>query len=216
MNPNSDENLNWHGEKMIEAAAEALKKNNFTVHLAAGSAEAVEKLLSLIEIKDRVACGGSPTIKQIGIREALKKRGQITAGSRPFKTPAESLESRRNSLLADVFMASPNAVTLDGKLMFLESIGNRTGGMAFGPGRVIAVLGFNKIVSSVESGWERIRFHSAPVNAKRLNLSTPCAKTGICADCSSEQRICNIEMVLRKKPKHTKYDIILINEDLGY
>ncbi len=113
-------------------------------------------------------------------------------------------------------MASPNAITLDGRLIFVDKIGNRTAGMTFGPKKVIAVAGVNKIVADEKAGYERIRTYAAPVNAKRLKLETPCTKTGVCCDCDSPQRICGIAVTLWKKPAYTEYHIILVPEELGF
>jgi hypothetical protein len=200
----------------IKQAAAALEKNNFKVILAENAAEARDKVLALIQPGESVGHGGSVTLEQTGILAALKERGQKIIFS-PVSAPLEEkLRIRRQSLLSDVFMASPNAVTSGGKLMFWDSIGNRAAGMFFGPKKVIAVAGVNKIVADEEAGWRRMKSICNPANVKRLKLSTPCAATGVCADCSSPERICNIRVILDKKPRLTEYFVVLAAEELGY
>ena len=88
--------------------------------------------------------------------------------------------------------------------------------MSFGPKNVIIIAGMNKIVSDVSDGIKRIQTKAAPMNCKRLSRETPCVKTGLCANCSSPGRICNITHILDKKPYSINYFVFLIDENLGY
>ncbi|RKY01574.1 MAG: hypothetical protein DRP54_03465 [Spirochaetes bacterium] len=87
--------------------------------------------------------------------------------------------------------------------------------MAFGPKKVIIVTGANKIVKDLENAIQRIKYIAAPMNAKRHGMNTPCAATGLCNDCSSEQRICNITTIIEKRPHYTDIEVLLICESLG-
>jgi L-lactate utilization protein LutB len=211
-----DANTQWHRTVMVQQVAEALQNNNFAA-IAAGSVnDAVQKILGLFGANEAVAFGGSRTLQQLGLIEALKERGQNLLLQKPGTSMEEAADFRRKSLTADVYIASPNAVTLDGTLMFVDKIGNRAAGMMFGPKKVIAVAGVNKIVVDERAGCERVETLAAPVNAKRLGLGTPCRETGVCCDCSHPQRICNIAVSLWKKPAYTEYYVVLIPEELGY
>ncbi len=88
--------------------------------------------------------------------------------------------------------------------------------MAFGPHRVVVVAGANKITADVESALRRVKEVACPPNAKRLGFATPCATTGQCADCDSEQRICRITTIIERCPRSTSIEICLINDELGY
>jgi hypothetical protein len=63
---------------------------------------------------------------------------------------------------------------------------------------------------------ERIHTVACPGNARRLDLSTPCAITGKCADCASPQRMCNATVAFERAPSDHPFEILLVNEDLGY
>ena len=79
------------------------------------------------------------------------------------------------------------------------------------------VIGKNKIAPDYDKALWRARNIAAPKNAQRLNKNTPCAVKGDrCYDCSSPERICKGLAVLWKKPTNCPYEIVLINEDLGY
>jgi len=123
----------------------------------------------------------------------------------------------RDAASSKVYITSTNAVTEDGKLVNKDGTGNRVSSMFYGHERVYIVAGKNKIVRNYGDAIYRIEHTAAPMNAKRLNLTTPCVYTGVCSDCDSPQRICNVETVINKKPGGVgKIVIYLVNEDLGY
>jgi L-lactate utilization protein LutB len=129
--------------------------------------------------------------------------------------PEKMLESRRNALLADVFITGTNAVTEDGQLVNLDMIGNRIAGLTFGPAHVIVLVGRNKVVPGLEDAMARIKDYAAPANAMRLNKKTPCAQTATCHECSSPDRICNTWTITEKSYPKGRVKVILINQDLG-
>ena len=211
-----DENVTGRRKMLMEKAAGALRKNNYSVFTETDGKSALSRVLELVKPGESAAFGGSMTVEALGIREALEKSG-IKIIDAPAGAPREEkIKIRRQSLAADVFIASPNAVTLDGKLIFMDKIGNRAAGMMFGPSKVIAVAGVNKISADENAARKRIENTAGPMNAKRLSTATPCAKTGVCSDCDSRERICNILVTLLKKPAFTDYHVILIPEELGY
>lgn len=94
-------------------------------------------------------------------------------------------------------------------------IGNRIGGITFGPRSVVILAGRNKIVPDLEAAMKRIRNFTAPVNAMRLDKKTPCCKTSHCEDCKSPDRICNTWTITEKSFPKGRVKVVLINEDLG-
>jgi hypothetical protein len=119
-------------------------------------------------------------------------------------------------MAADVMIASSNAITLDGKLVNLDGMGNRVAAMIFGPKKVILVVGVNKIVPDLDSAMARVKHYSAPVNSIRLGLKNPCVETGLCADCKSPQRICNMWSIIEGHMIKDRIHVKLVGEDLGY
>ncbi|MFH1368740.1 MAG: lactate utilization protein [Elusimicrobiota bacterium] len=211
-----DDNIQFHNQMTLKRVAEKLEKNGFKSYVIESGVKAKEKVLELVGPGESVGFGGSLTVKQLGLIDAFSERKQKLFTGKPGLKPEQTLDIRKQALHSDVFIASPNALTQDGKLMFWDSIGNRAAGMIFGPKRVIAVAGVNKIVENELAGWQRMKTFANPVNAKRLSLQTPCTADGVCHDCDSVQRICNIRVILDKKPKHTEYHVILVPECLGY
>jgi L-lactate utilization protein LutB len=203
-------------EKQVERTLQALKKNNFEALFVADSKTAFEEVMKRIPDGATVGIGGSVTLAQIGILDALKNRKiQLISPFQQAKNEEERLELIRKSFSSDFFLSSTNAVTEDGKLFNVDASGNRAGAMFIGPKKVMVVCGVNKIVKDIEAAEKRVREWAAPQNAKRLNRKAPCVETGLCSDCSSPDRICNIYVTLAKRPSRTEVVVILVGENLG-
>jgi hypothetical protein len=206
----------WFLEKQVERTIHALRKNNFEAFFVPNSKAAFEEVMKRIPDGVTVGVGGSVTLGQIGLLEALGKRKiHFIWPQQHAKTNEERIELNRKALLADVFLSSTNAVTEDGKLFNVDATGNRVGAMFIGPGKVIVICGVNKIVRDVEAAERRVKEWAAPQNAKRLDRKTPCTETGVCAECSSPDRICNLYVTMAKKPTRTDVLVILVGENLG-
>ena len=109
-----------------------------------------------------------------------------------------------------------NAVTAEGALHWLDKVGNRIAPVAFGPRKVIIVAGRNKIVANRDEAEERIRTIAAPQNiARHPGFRTPCAKTGVCSDCNSPDRVCNTRMEMLRCWPDKRVLVVLIDQDLG-
>jgi LUD domain len=206
----------WFQEKQVERTIQALKKNNFEALFVSDSKAAFEEVMKRIPDGSTVGVGGSVTLTQIGLLNALGKRNiQLISPAQQAKNMDERMELFRKSFSSDFFLSSTNAITEDGKLFNVDATGNRVGAMFIGPKKTIIVSGVNKIVKDIDAAEKRVREWTAPQNAKRLNRKTPCVETGVCADCSSPDRICNIYVTLAKRPSRTEVVVILVGEKLG-
>lgn len=201
---------------MLEEVASALRRNNFAVHIAANRKEALQKALSLIPEGATVGLGGSVTNQEIGLLAALRKGNWRVIDQYEEGIDAEeSIRRRRMGVVADVFVCGTNAVTKQGWLVNVDGIGNRVAGLIFGGKKVVVVVGRNKVVEDLDAAWERIR-RIAPRNAARVGAPTPCTKDGVCHDCNSPGRICNIYVVLKRSWTPDRVHVILVDEELGY
>jgi len=206
----------WFREKQVVRTIHALKRNHFEALYVSDSKAALEEVMKRIPDGATVSRGGSVTLAQIGLLDALKNRKiDFVPTIQQARNDEEGLELIRRSFLSDIFLSSTNAVTEDGKLYNVDATGNRVGSMSIGPKKVIVICGVNKIVKDIEAAEKRVREWTAPQNAKRLNRKTPCVETGLCEDCSSPERICNIYVTLAKKPLRTEVAGILGGENLG-
>ncbi|OGD74485.1 MAG: hypothetical protein A2Y64_01905 [Candidatus Coatesbacteria bacterium RBG_13_66_14] len=177
--------------------------------------KALEEILARVPAGAKVGAGGSLTLGQIGALEALRERGhEVLSPLGADPSSEEKTAMRRRALTADVFLTGVNAVTADGEIVNLDGTGNRVAATCFGPGRVIYVLGINKLTGDLEEALSRVRNFAAPANAMRLGLDTPCADTGFCHDCDSEGRICN-RLVIHLRAGRGEHSVIVVGEELG-
>lgn len=207
----------WHNETIGKKTVEALVKNNFQAAYCQTKQEAVEQILALIPGEATVGIGGSWTVGELGLLDKLAARGNTMFNHGLPNLSAETrLELRRKQLTCDVFLTGTNAVTMDGRLVNTDGIGNRVASMIFGPKKVVIVVGVNKIVKDVAEAEQRIRLYAAPINNKRLNTPNPCTTTGECMNCQGPTRICNVTTIISKRPVLTDIHIVVVGEDLGF
>ena len=207
----------WSNDTLATKASEALSKNNFGSTYVKTSQAAIEKILSLIPEGATIGAGGSWTVAELGVLAELEKRGHTVYNHNKPGLPANEVMALRHAQLScDVFICSTNALTLDGKLVNVDGVGNRVAAMMFGPKLVIIVAGVNKIVRNVEEAEKRIELLAAPINNKRLNRPNPCTMTGMCMDCQGPTRICNMTTIIRKRPPATQMQVIIVGEELGF
>lgn len=181
---------------------ESLKKRGFEAEYAATREDAVSLVLAEAVGAKSVGWGGSETVKELGLREAMADAGK---------------EIRDHQLEMDLFLLSANAVTLDGRIVNIDGRGNRVAASIAGPKRVVYLIGRNKIVDGgIDAAIDRIKRFACAPNCRRLGKRTPCAETGVCADCDSPDRICKVTAVFDRKPTGVSAKAIVIDADLGY
>jgi L-lactate utilization protein LutB len=207
----------WWVEEMAKKTIEKLEAHEFKTLYVKTKEEATKEIWKYITPNTRVGAGGSVTIRELGILDQLKARGNIVYDV--WNTPLpqeESFQIRKNQMTSDLFLSSVNAVTMNGELVNIDGMGNRVNATNFGPQKVILVAGYNKIVGDIQDAIKRIKNVAAPMNARRLNLDVPCAKLGRCVDCSTPNRLCRIVVIHEWKPTWTDILVILVREELGY
>lgn len=194
-------------------AVDALRANRMESYCFEDCEELCAFLLTRIEKEKKVGFGNSLSIEQTGIKQLLAERGQPTID--PFAGGEINAALMRNVFEAHYYLTGVNAVTLDGKLLSVDSTGNRVAPMIFGPPEVLVIAGVNKLVRDLEEGRCRIKEIAAPLNARRLQKGTPCTVKAGCINCASETRICNAEVILHKKPYRTALCVLIVNQELG-
>lgn len=203
-------------QSAAESIIKNLKKRNMEGYFFETGAECVKAITDLIEDGSKISWGGSASIKECGLMDALQKGNYVLIDRLTAKSPEESRELYVKAVLSDYYLMSTNAITMDGELINIDGNGNRVACLIHGPKHVIIVAGMNKLVSSVEAGYARVRDIATPANTKRLNKNTPCFHTGRCGDCLSPDCICN-QVVITRRSGHTgRIKVFLVAEELGY
>lgn len=203
---------------------EALRNNNMEAYYAHDKDAALKIIKSLIKPGDTIACGGSMTLKQIGV-PALLKNGEYKYLDRdaPGLTRADINLIFRKAFFADAYIMSSNAVLRTGELYNVDGNSNRVAALLYGPESVIVAAGRNKIVDNFEQAVDRVRTIAAPLNAQRLNCGTYCtikgqciAKEGTLTGCNSDARICCSYVLTSRQRNKNRIKVIIIDEDLGF
>ena len=207
----------WN-EKVAEKIIKNLEKRRMAGSYTASAAAAKDEVLAMIPQGATVFRCGSMTAGGMGLWEGIAAIPGVNLIDpyRPELSPEEGLELRRQGLTADVMVASTNAITLDGRLVNLDGMGNRVAAMAFGPKKVILVVGMNKVAPDLESAIARVKHYAAPINNIRYGLKNPCVETGLCSDCRAPQRICNMWSTIEGHMIKDRIHVKLIGGNLGY
>ncbi len=163
-----------------------------------------------------ISWGGSQTLIEIGLLDALDESDYILYDRDTAKTPEEKSLMYSKTVTADYYFMSANAITMDGQLINVDGFGNRVACLITGPKNVIVIAGMNKIAVDVDAAIGRARNMAAPANTVRLSRKTPCAETGKCANCLSEDCICNQIVVTRRSGIPGRIKVILVGEELGF
>ena len=208
-------------DNRLSRTKRALERNDFEVIMASARNDAVQKVLALIPADAKVGVGGSMTIRELGLMEALTERGnRVVHHWLPDISVRDWLPFMREAHNSDVFLCSSNAVTEDGKLVNVDSTGNRVASMIFDPDKVIVVAGRNKIVRNMDEGLKRLKEVAGPLNAKRHNIGElSCVKTRVCEECDSPKRICRVMTILERAPnriRESRITVVPVDEDLGF
>ena len=174
-------------------------------------------MLELIPEGSVISWGGSMSIHECGIPQALKDEGKYEVLDRTlYTTPEKQQEFAVKTFQSDYFLMSTNAITLDGELVNIDGNGNRVASLIYGPRHVIVVAGMNKVVGSVEEGYKRTRDIASPPNTIRLDKKTPCSTLGRCGDCLCSDCICNQIVVTRRSREKERIIVLLVNDNLGF
>ncbi len=178
--------------------------------------EARERLLDLIPEGATVSWGGSMTLAESGLLDAVKTAPCTVIDRATATSPEEVAAIYHQALLADVYLMSTNAITRDGQLVNVDGTGNRLAALIYGPESVIVVTGMNKVTENLETARARIRTIAAPRNCQRLDRATPCATTGFCQECLGDGSVCSSEVITRRSHVRDRIKVILVGEPLGY
>ena len=190
-------------DKKIDSLIKNWEKRNIEGLFCANKDESRVKLLELIPLSASIGFSGSQTLEQLGLIDKLRKRGNKVFD--PYKSGLsknESLKVRREGSAADFYLASANALSEQGELIFFSAFGNRSSGIAYA-NNVIIVCGINKIALNLEKGLKRAREYAAPLNCKRLNWE-------------SAYLMCCQVLIIEREAAPGRLKVVLVGESLGF
>jgi hypothetical protein len=191
----------------VERAAKALEANGITVLRASNAAEAKRIVLDLIPEGSEVHQGASETLAATGITEEIEESGRyqpVRPRIRSMERATQADEIRRLSAAPAVMLGSVHAVTETGSLLTASMGGSQLGPYASGAGRVILVVGTQKIVADLDEGLRRINEYSFPLEDARIE-----AAYGI------HSRV-NKVLIINGEIMPGRITVVFVDESLGF
>ncbi len=209
----------------LETVITNLRKNHLNPQVVTTKADVVPLIERLLNDGDTVAVGGSVTLNETGVIDLLRNGNyQFLDRYAEGLTREQTEEIFRRSFFADAYLCSSNAITEQGELYNVDGTGNRVAALAYGPKKVIVVVGVNKIVKDLDEAAKRVKVCAAPLNTQRLGLETYCNKTdhcmkvdgGMTEGCSVDKRICCSYLITGYQRQTDRIHVILVEEECGY
>ena len=208
-----NENRVKRNDKLAEKIIAGLASRNMSGYYVHSKEEALNKALALIPEGSSVTKGGSMSVLEIGLDKALRE------GNYSYCDRDAAADKRAAELFAynaDVYLGSTNAITEDGVLINIDGNSNRVSAYAYGPKKLVLIVGMNKVAADVDAAMKRARNEAATINVQRFGLNTPCSKTGACIDCKSPDTICCQFLITRFSRHKDRIHVILVNDNLGF
>lgn len=203
-------------ERIAKTLIKNMERRQIEAYYCSDRTAAVQKVLELMPHGSSVAWGGSVTLTESGLMDALDPDLYNLIDRDTAKTKEEQRELYGKICGCDFFLMSTNAITLDGELVNIDNTGNRVAFLCFGPENVIVLTGLNKLTPDLDAAIKRVQNIASPPNTVRLNYNTPCSLTGRCADCYGSESICSHLVVTRRSRYPNRIKVILVGEELGF
>ena len=209
--------IEQRNELLAGKVIKSLKTRHIDGYYCATAEEAIRQVMELMPAGSSASWGGSMTLRDMGLTKALHEAGCYTLFDRDLaQSPEDAQAIYRQAFSADFYLSSANAMSEQGDIVNIYGNGNRVAAIAWGPKRVIFVVGVNKIAKDLDAAIKRARGTAAPINTVRLNRETPCTLDGVCHDCHSPNSICNQIHIIRNSYDNGRFCVVIVGEELGY
>lgn len=194
-------------DEQIRRAAKALEENNIQTLIAKNGEEAKHLFFELIPEGSEVFLGASVTLETLGIKDEIDKSGRFDA-LRPkmfsMNRETQGKEIRKLGGAPDFAAGSVHAVTEDGQVLIASNTGSQLGPYASGAGKVIWVVGAQKIVKDLDEGLRRIYEYCLPLETEHMRQLYN-AGTGV-----------NKVLIVNRELRPNRISMIIVKEELGF
>jgi L-lactate utilization protein LutB len=198
----------------VQEFINTLKLCGYDAHFVQTKEEAFILSKEFIKEGMSVGMGGSVSVAEIGLLDYLINKKDIILHNQYEMgiSMQENVERRRQGLLSDIFVTGINALSKDGKIINADGSGNRVAAFCYGPKKILAIVGVNKIVENLEEGFKRVMEVAAVKNVERINNK---------AIEMGKEPTYNLDNIANKftwvkADDKDRITIILVNETLGY
>jgi len=158
----------------LDALAERLRERNFEVVIVEGGEEAKAEVLKRIPEGARVHSGKSKTLEDAGLFQELMANERydfVRRTTMKMDQRTQRDEMRKLGAAPDVMVNSAQAVTEAGQIVITSASGSQIGPIASGAGKLILVIGSQKIVPNLDTAFRRIQEYVFPYEDARLRAT---------------------------------------------
>jgi hypothetical protein len=155
----------------LARAAEALRARGMEAHVVKDGEAALELVLSLLPEGADVGQGASATLDQIGVTRAIEESGRVESvriRTRSMDRVTQGHEIRRQMSAPEVQVNSAQAVTEDGRVVMAAGTGNNIAAVTFGAGKVILIVGAQKVMPDLAAAFRRVEEYAYPMEDVRM------------------------------------------------
>jgi LUD domain len=195
------------GDEQIQRTVHALEANNIHAIVAADGPEAKRMFFELIPEGAEIFLGASVTLEKLGIKDEIEKSGRFDA-LRPkmfaLNRETQGREIRKLGGAPDFAAGSVHAVTQAGHVLIASLTGSQLGPYSSGAGKVIWVVGAQKLVKDLEEGLRRIQEYCYPLEDAHLR--------GLIKMGSNVNKI----LIVRRELRPGRTTMIIVKEQLGF
>ncbi len=194
-------------DEQIQRARNALEANGIRTMLAENGEEAQRMFFQLVPDGSEVFLGASVTLEQLGIKDIIDKSGRFVSVRQKMFAMDRATQAREIRKLGgapDYAAGSVHAVTEDGHVMIASKTGSQLGPYATGAGKVIWVVGAQKIVKNMEEGFRRIHEYCVPREEVHMQ---ELYHTGTAP---------NKILIVNGEIRPERITMIIVKEDLGF
>lgn len=191
----------------LEAVAACCVPRGFNPEVVADRQAARQLVHDLIPTGADVTNGGSTTLHEVGLMEDLRSGDKWRWRRRAIYAMPESdkrVELRRWATTADYMLGSVNGLAATGEAVALDAGGTRVGGYCYGAGKVIWIVGRNKIVPTLGEAVERTRTVAFALEDERMQREM------------GQPAFAGKLLVVECEPLPDRIKLILVDEDLGF
>lgn len=194
-------------DDVTQKTAKALESNNFKVEVVDNGEEAKRQVLKLVPRGAEVFTMTSQTLEAIGLAKEINESGKYNAIRPKLMAMDWKTQARQMAKLGatpDWVVASVHAVTEDGHLLIASNTGSQLSAEAYTGGRIIFIVGCQKIVKDTKDGLKRIYEYSLPLEDERARKAygMPSAVNKI--------------LIINKEVNPQRITVILVKEKLGF
>jgi hypothetical protein len=203
----NQEFANLASDEQIERTVKALEANGIHAVVAEDGQEAKRIFFDLVPDGAEVFLGASVTLETLGIKDEIDKSGRYDS-IRPkmfaMDRATQGQEIRKLGGAPDYAAGSVHAVTENGQVLIASNTGSQLGPYASGAGKIVWVVGAQKLVKDLDEGMRRIYEYDVPLETEHMrqlyHMGTNVSKV----------------LIVNREIRPNRITMIIVKEELGY